>query len=174
MLKPTGIKNPPPPAASPPLHSLLGPIKGAVSTPLHPPHRFPPSFFILHDSNTIPVELQPPPPLLPVVSLASPSSRLWSPRWGSPLDPLHVEVTPSSPRGRSCPGVWALTSSLAGVSRSPRWTVVLMWFTVFIDPTHGFSYWKNPKFSNSESLHRGPSALYKFKSCPWFRILFKK
>jgi hypothetical protein len=72
----------------------------------------------------------------------------WSPQWDSPLDPLRVEVTPSSPHGRSRPGVWAPASSLVSVSQSPRWAVLLARFTVFIDPTHGVSYWKsNPKFS---------------------------
>jgi hypothetical protein len=68
-----------------------------------------------------------------------------SPRWGSPVDRLRVEVTLLNPCCWSHLGVWAPASSLAGVSLSPRWTVLLTGITMFIDPAHEFSNWKtNP------------------------------
>jgi hypothetical protein len=113
--------------AYPSSHSLLDPIKGIVSIPSIPPHQFPPSFSILHESNTIPVELQPPPPLLPTAGLTPSMCRPLSPMvrtpWSSspfssthgklPLTGAASSASSGEPTALPCSGPW-WTGSIAG------------------------------------------------------------
>jgi hypothetical protein len=97
-LKPTGIKTPPPPVASPPLHHHPGPIKCAP-TPgqLHCAHPRSPHFTssprVLRTSSAA-AELRSPPPL---ARLTAPLPEV-SPPLGSPCRPLASRASTTSCR----------------------------------------------------------------------------
>jgi hypothetical protein len=144
--KPTGIKTPPPPASSPPLHHLPGPIKCTpASASLHRSRCFPPSLF---SASLVARHRAPPPPSPPLHRRPHPAiAPVTKDRGKDWQDPLYLFL---QPRWAPCPCTVdepTLRWSSGGVlSSGPLWTEAppVLWV---VDPVHRLFLLKNNSIS---------------------------